>query len=199
MIARYQIIKEVALWFDVSELDIVSHSANGQYARSVAAYLCVELTNRNHTEIAKTLGYKNHKSIVSAHTFIKNEMVGNSAFTKSIETAKISIAYKERLINSSTIDIFKLAKTVALQPQREAISLSVDQISALAIGYLEMRDVALAGEHLALKTKMWIEADEEELTKLSHEEDQSFLEISGSIIDTMAHMAGEENGDTNAT
>lgn len=199
MIAHNQIIQEVALWFNVRELDLISKCDSAQYARFVAAHLCVELTNSNHTEIAKMLGYKDHKSIVSAHTYIKNEMVGDTSFTKSIETMKISLKYKERLINSSNIDIFKLAKSVVLQPKREAISLSVDQIVVLAMGYLEMRSVALAGEHLANEMITMVEMSFEELVSKNAEEGPSLYEISKSIIETMAHMAGEPEGNDNAT
>lgn len=191
MIAHHQIIQEVALHFDVSEIEITSGRDAKLFARYYTAYMLVELTNSSHTEIAKTLGYKTISSVRVAYDHFKNELVGNKSLSKTVEKIKKSIEFKSRLINASNIDIYELAKSVAKQPQRKAISLSVNEIAALAMGYLEMRDVALAGEHLAHEIMPDIEFNIKYNVSQNPYQTQELYEISKTIIDTMAHMAGE--------
>ena len=87
------IIKMVAESFDVKQEDITSQKRNSDFVlpRQVVMYLCHDLMSMSYMSIAKTLGKKDHTTIIHGVSKITNDLKTNEELARKVDIIRKKI------------------------------------------------------------------------------------------------------------
>jgi hypothetical protein len=184
MIRIWDIIEIVAYNFGVSPHDLASstHKPAIVQPKYVAMHLARQLTSYSFVEIARVFNC-DHTTVLRAceHVAMKLE---DKNFEGRVKAISKVVDYHEKLAAAGEVDVLGLAKTIMKNPLRTAGMASTYQIAAMARLFLDVWEIAKAGEALAQTFA--------ELPFDSGEDDQErfrFLrEVGRAVIEDMASI-----------
>lgn len=141
------ILECVAVAFDVTARDLRSMRRSGEvaHARSAACLLARELTGQSYPQIGRSLGCRDHTTIMVAVETAEKRCQADPIFKEKVQAARgaiIIIAQSElyRLLRDP--DAVATAERVCGDPVRQATRISTLESIAMAVRLLTLEDVA---------------------------------------------------------
>jgi Bacterial dnaA protein helix-turn-helix len=149
MVRVDDIVQIVAFNFDQRPHDMLSHvrSPAVTRARHVAMYLARQHTSYSSPDIGRVFGV-DHTTVLAAVAKMELELK-DVQFAGRVKAITSIIDYHEKLGAAGEIDVLDIAHKIMKNPMRNAGSVGVYQIAALAKMFLEVWEIAKAGEAIS--------------------------------------------------
>ncbi|QDY99084.1 hypothetical protein FQ775_01130 [Nitratireductor mangrovi] len=197
MIAIREIIALTALNFGFDARDIVADNRTTpvRIARHVAMYVARKTTPHSMEVIGKAFN-RDHTTVIYAVEKIEAEIRADPKLKALVKAIARNVEFRERIEALGGIDVLPLARRIAADPVRRAMSASVMEVSALAGTMLDLWEIAQAAEEaIRLRERVIaITSDEVMTSALMEEEDATSARIAAletAILDEMAALRGE--------
>lgn len=168
-------------------------------ARQVAIYVARQHLKLSSTDIDRAFG-RDHSTVLHACEKIEEELSRDMRLKALVESLKRNCDMSERIAAMGSIDVLKVARAVAANPARRAISASVMEIAALAATVIDLWEIARAAEAMihARRRNLEISCELPMTAALAAEEEETAAlaeALEASILDELAALRGDENPD----
>lgn len=199
MIEIREIIALTALNFGLDPCDLVSDngSAPAPLARQVAMYVARKTTPHSFAAIGRAFN-RDHSTILHGVAKIEAEIRTDPRMKALTDSIARNVEFRERIEALGGIDVLAVARRIAADPIRRAMSASVMEVSALAASLLDMWEVALAAEEaIRLRERVLTISNDEVMTPELMDEEAAasacVAALENAIRDEMAALRAETN------
>ena len=191
MIDLTSIIVASAYAFGLSPIELTAKRRDepSLTARQVGIALASRLTDAHPGEIAMAFNRASYTCVNKAIQAVEMRCANDAAFKAKVQQVTDAIKWRCRFDNFGNVDVVAVARMVSERPRENAMKPSIVEIAAICQTFLEVWEVAKAGEELAeeisIKNLPGSEADQ-----------RRRLGISRAIITEMAAVRREKRGET---
>jgi len=201
MISIREVIGLTALNFGVEPREILAENRQQpvQLARHVAMYVARKTTDHGTSVLGRAFG-RDHTTLIYAIDKIEAEIraAPQGQLAALVKALIRNVEFREKIEALGGIDVLAVARRIAADPMRQAMSASVMEIAALAATTIDLWDLAEAAEEaIALERRqLEISCDLKMTPALIAEEEENAARIAalqGAILDDMAALRGEKN------
>lgn len=190
MILIGDIVSLVALNFGCDPVDLVSNRRNKELIlpRHLAMFVAKRTTGASLAEIGRHFGGRDHSTVhygiekFEAETKVDARM---KALAASIEQ---SMELRQRIAAMGGVDVLDVARRVSANPVRQAMRLSVMEITALAATLIDLWEIAQTAEALIAAHATEITLDDAR----DDEREQLIQALSFAITNQMAALRGDD-------
>ena len=150
--------------FRPDEIASVSQKHDVSRARDIVIYLGNRLTQLTTGEIASAV-IRERSSVTYAINRLKEAMSNDPSLRALVDDIEHSIMFRIAHREYRNTDVLAIARKVAARPYRNAMDLSVVDISALAESFLVLWEVGQAAHRLAHLTCEFRAPDDQQITR----------------------------------
>ena len=187
MLRPDEVIAHVSMVGRISVADLTGFALDRDSCnwRSLAIYLVVNVCRLNHTEAAGVFN-RERSSITHAITGVRERAEADTVFARLIASMELALEYRTALAATGGVDTLAVAERVAVNPRRQSVQVSAQEVTALAFGVIDLWEIASAAEAILPMI------GDAQLASLPAEDALRFHAIQRAILNAIDTIAGPD-------
>lgn len=190
MILIGDIVSLVALNFGCDPVDLVSNRRNKELIlpRHLAMFVAKRTTGASLAEIGKHFGGRDHSTVHYGIEKFEAEAKVDARMKALAASIEQSVELRQRIAAMGGVDVLDVARRVSANPVRQAMRLSVMEVTALAATLIDLWEIAQTAEALIAAHAVEPSLNDSE----EDEREQLINALADAITNQMAALRGDD-------